>query len=321
MFAALAAQGDKAAGSLQILSSSIASDLLADVVMVNMQHMPVSRPEIDEQQHHLPSTSSEDGLSVDFPLLASLFKVCCFSFSLLILDSLLHFCLSFCTFQRASQIDQDEVPTAKDSAVVPSIADDIKTIPANSLVPSSVNAPMEENCSTPIVPLDTETAEANVLSAGATNLFDIRESSEASHASTELQGTQEHAGSLISSPPIENSSAGPSLAQSSEAHSPNSSAVETNQSQLSSSNALNSQHVLPKLDVNNVDLSDEAKDLLQKEAFMRIVESDKQEASSGSLARLPLLAHLGVEVHRAYNISSGRIVAFAELCLVVLCEA
>jgi hypothetical protein len=81
MFAALAAQGDKAAGSLQILSSSIASDLLADVVMVNMQHMPVSRPEIDEQQHHLPSTSSEDGLSVDFPLLASLFKVCCFSFS------------------------------------------------------------------------------------------------------------------------------------------------------------------------------------------------------------------------------------------------
>jgi symplekin len=318
MFAALAAQGDRAAGSLQILSSSIASDLLADVVMVNMQHMPVSRPEVDEQQHHLPSTSSEDGLAVDFPLLVSLFKVCCFSFSLLILDSL-HFCLSFCTFQRASQVDQDEVPTAKDSAVVPFIADDIKTFPANSLVPSSVNTPMEENNSTPIVPLDAETVEANVPSTGATNLIDIRESSEASHASTELQGTQEHAGSLISSPPIENSSAGPSLAQSSEAHSPNSSAVETNQSQLSSSNALNSQHVLPKLVVNNVDLSDEAKDLLQKEAFMRIL-SDKQEASSGSLARLPLLAHLGVEVHRAYNIS-GRIVAFAELCLVVLCDA
>jgi len=60
MFAALAAQGDRAAGSLQILSSSIASDLLAEVVLVNMQHLPISRPEVDQQQ--LPSTSSGDGL-------------------------------------------------------------------------------------------------------------------------------------------------------------------------------------------------------------------------------------------------------------------
>jgi len=75
MFAALAAQGDRAAGSLQILSSSIASDLLAEVVMVNMQHIPISRPEAD--QHQLPSTSSGDGiaLSSSFSLLASLLKV------------------------------------------------------------------------------------------------------------------------------------------------------------------------------------------------------------------------------------------------------
>lgn len=80
MFAALAAQGDRAAGSLQILSSSIASDLLAEVVMVNMQHMPVSRPEVDQQQHHLPSTSSDNGISVSFSLLTSLFQVCRFIF-------------------------------------------------------------------------------------------------------------------------------------------------------------------------------------------------------------------------------------------------
>lgn len=79
MFAALAAQGDRAAGSLQILSSSIAADLLAEVVMVNMQHLPVSGPEVDQQQH--PSTSrssvapSRNLLSGRFPLLEALWKV------------------------------------------------------------------------------------------------------------------------------------------------------------------------------------------------------------------------------------------------------
>lgn len=84
MFAALAAQGDRAAGSLQILSSSIASDLLAEVVMVNMQHLPISRPEVDQQQ--LPSMSSGDGLpfSSFFSLLGTLLKVCFFSCYILI---------------------------------------------------------------------------------------------------------------------------------------------------------------------------------------------------------------------------------------------
>lgn len=79
MFAALAAQGDRAAGSLQILSSSIAADLLAEVVMVNMQHLPVSHPEVDQQQS--PSAGQPSGapssslLSACFPLLESLLKV------------------------------------------------------------------------------------------------------------------------------------------------------------------------------------------------------------------------------------------------------
>ncbi|KAG2647818.1 hypothetical protein PVAP13_2KG241400 [Panicum virgatum] len=268
MFAALAAQGDRAAGSLQILSSSIASDLLAEVVMVNMQHIPISRPEAD--QHQLPSTSSGDGipLSSSFSLLASLLK-------------------------RAGQIDQYEVPPAKESAVVLSDADDIMTVPASSPVPSSVNLPMEEN-SSPTVPC-METAEVKVTSAGAKSLVDILESSETSHASTEPQGTQEHASSFISSLPADNSSAGLSLAQSSETRSPSSSILEANNSQLSSLNSLGSQYALPKFVVNNIDLSDEAKDLLQKESFLRILESDKQEATAGSIARLPLLAHLGVE--------------------------
>ncbi|KAF8680719.1 hypothetical protein HU200_045560 [Digitaria exilis] len=270
MFAALAAQGDRAGGSLQILSSSIASDLLAEVVMVNMQHIPISCPEVDQPQ--LPSTSSGDGIP--------------FSSSLSLLASLL---------KRVNQIDQDEAPPAKECAVVSTVADDIMAVPASSSVPSSVNLPMEEDSNSPTVPLCAETAEVKVTSAGANSSIDILESSETSHASTEPQGTQEHASRFISSLPADNSTAGRSLAQSSEACSPSSSTVEANHSQLSSFSSLSSQYVLPKLVVNNLDLSDEAKDLLQKESFLRILESDKQEASGGSIARLPLLAHLGVE--------------------------
>jgi symplekin len=194
-----------------------------------------------------------------------------------------------------NQIDQDEVPPTKESAVVPSVADDILTVPASSPVPSSVNLPMEENSSSPTVRV--ETAEVKVTCAGTNSLIDILESSETSHASTEPQGTQEHASSYISSLHADNSSAGLSLPQYSETRSPSSSTVEANQSHQSSLNSLSSQYVLPKLVVNNVDLSDEAKDLLQKESFLRILESDKQEGSGGSIARLPLLAHLGVEVY------------------------
>ena len=78
MFAALAAQGDRAAGSLQILSSSIAADLLAEVVMVNMQHLPVSHP-VDQQQSSSTSQASiarsSKLLSGPFPLLESLLEV------------------------------------------------------------------------------------------------------------------------------------------------------------------------------------------------------------------------------------------------------
>uniref|UniRef100_A0A0E0LQ68 Symplekin n=1 Tax=Oryza punctata TaxID=4537 RepID=A0A0E0LQ68_ORYPU len=276
MFAALAAQGDRAAGSLQILSSSIAADLLAEVVMVNMQHLPVSRPEVDQQQSAstgLPfGAPSSSLLSACFPLLESLLK-------------------------RINQNDGevDEAPQTINSAVVPSAAGETAAIPAIP-GPTSRNLPMEENSNSSSIPSDMETIEPKEPAADAARLsIEIQESSEASHASTELQGTQEHGCSFISSLPADNSSAGLGLAQSSETCSPSSSMVEASQAQFSYSSTLTSQHVLPKLVVTNIDLSDEAKDLLQKEAFLRILDSDKQDASGGSIARLPLLAHLGVE--------------------------
>jgi len=44
VFAALVAQGEKAAVSLDILISSISADLLADVVIANLRNLPFTRP-------------------------------------------------------------------------------------------------------------------------------------------------------------------------------------------------------------------------------------------------------------------------------------
>lgn len=49
MFGALVSQGEKAAGSLDILTASISSDLLAEVVISNMQHLPPICPNIDKE--------------------------------------------------------------------------------------------------------------------------------------------------------------------------------------------------------------------------------------------------------------------------------
>ncbi|KAM3392511.1 hypothetical protein ACQJBY_013577 [Aegilops geniculata] len=242
--------------------------------MVNMQHLPVSGPEVDQRQH--PSTSqssvapSRNLLSGRFPMLEALWKT-------------------------ISETDQAEAPPAKDSALVTSAAGEIIPVLVSSPVPSALKTPKEEDISS-AVPLDIEMVEAKVPTADATGLsMEIQESSDTSHASTEPQGTQEHSGSFVTPLPADNSSVGISLAQCSETRSPSSSTIDGSQSQFSSLNAPTSQYVLPKLVVTNVDLTDEAKDLLQKEAFLRILERDKQVESGGSKARLPLLSHLSVE--------------------------
>lgn len=83
----------------------------------------------------------------------------------------------------------------------------------------------------------------------------------------------------------------------SEAHSPNVAITDSIQTALSTSVALPSQYLLPKMSVTIVDLTDEQKDHMQKLAFVRIIEAYKQIAvAGGSHFRFSLLAHLGVEV-------------------------
>lgn len=88
MFGALVAQGEKAVASLEILISSISSDLLAEVVMANMRNLPPKYPKAegdDELLHDISIIGSDDkvkyppsfvagvmSLSSTFPPIASL---------------------------------------------------------------------------------------------------------------------------------------------------------------------------------------------------------------------------------------------------------
>ena len=58
MFGALVAQGERAVGSLGILISSISTDLLAEVVMANMRHIPPERPKDEGEEESLLNMGS-----------------------------------------------------------------------------------------------------------------------------------------------------------------------------------------------------------------------------------------------------------------------
>lgn len=94
MFGALVAQGDKAIGPLEIIFSSISVDLLAEVVMANMRHLPPTRPKDEREDEPILGMGSvscfvsssvpvmQSSFSSDvpslwsaFPLIASLLNV------------------------------------------------------------------------------------------------------------------------------------------------------------------------------------------------------------------------------------------------------
>lgn len=99
---------------------------------------------------------------------------------------------------------------------------------------------------------------------------------------------------------IKEESPEPSLTSTADASSTGNAALPLSEEQSTSVVASSVQFVLPKMQVTNIDLSDEDKDRMQREAFVRIVESDEQLlVAGGTHTRLSLLAHIGVEViHR-----------------------
>lgn len=105
---------------------------------------------------------------------------------------------------------------------------------------------------------------------------------------------------------IKEESPEPSLTSTADVSSAGNAASHPSEEQSTVAVASSVQFVLPKMQVINLELSDEDKDRLQREAFVRIVESDEQLlVAGGSHARLSLLAHIGIEVIHCLILHKG----------------
>ncbi|KAF3331748.1 symplekin isoform X1 [Carex littledalei] len=232
MFATLAAQGERAANSLEVLSSSISSELLAEVVLVNMYNLPPTQPGGDEEN----GAPASDVVGT-FAQLASLFD------------------------------DPNKVELATE-ADIPSTP----TQPEPEITESEILTPV--------------TAVTTTLAPQIKPEPEITESEIPGLDSTATQGIVK----------IKEESPEPSLTSTADASSTGNAALPPSEEQSTAVVACSVQFVLPKMQVTNIDLSDEDKDRMQREAFVRIVESDEQLlVAGGTHTRLSLLAHIGVE--------------------------
>ncbi|KAG1339102.1 putative symplekin [Cocos nucifera] len=306
MFGALVAQGDKAAGSLEILVSSITCDLLAEVVIANMQHLPPTCPEADGKEELVPGLGHASGfVSNCLPALqpsALVSNILSLSSSLPMLASLLNIQPSAShDISKIQQEDEEKMTSTTDATLLPSSVGDGIAATSASLTASVEPSELVTETDSSAVPLyvNMETMESKIPGLDSTSSFEeIQESQDASHTSTaELQETNlGHAINLDSTMRLDASSTDCVATSASEAQSPKIAITDASQLPCISSVAAAPQYVLPKMTVTNVDLTDEDKDHLQKEAFMRILEAYKQIAiSGGSQIHFSLLSHLGIE--------------------------
>ncbi|KAG5060451.1 hypothetical protein JHK87_001480 [Glycine soja] len=303
-FGALIAQGEKAVGHLEILISSISADLLAEVVMANMQNLPTYYPNAegnDEQLQDISMIGSDDkakypasfvaavmSLSSTFPPIASL------------LDA--HQSVS----KEKSQVEEEIAETATNIGPVHSGMNiESENIPSPPDFPSSdASIPGVENgCTT--VPPDPDIHDVGNSESGIPGLDSFGRSDAVSQTfapsllvSTEIcqeDGSQEQDTSLDQRSPL---NLAPSISTDrSEELSPKAAVRDANS--LVSSTATSvvpPRLVLPKMIAPVVDLEDEQKDRLQQSCFMRIIDAYKQIAvAGGSNVRFSILAYLGVE--------------------------
>ncbi|RZS21206.1 hypothetical protein BHM03_00053818 [Ensete ventricosum] len=283
MFGALVAQGEKAAGSLEILISSISSDLLAEVVMANMQHLPPTCPKTDKDD-----VASETG----YPS--------CLASSVLPSIQLSHFAFHL---QESHQISEEKVmDTVETTLLSSSVGDGSAMMPA--ILPASVSPfpVVTQNGSSAVsLSLNSATEERVIPGVDSTSSTDeIQESHDASHSSNPEvnDSSQDHATSLGSLVPSNVLSTCSMATDVLETQSTGVGIFDTSQASSTASLVTSCQYVLPKMMILDVNLTDEAKDQLQKVAFVRILDAYKQVAISGGLdARCSLLVHLGIEVY------------------------
>ncbi|CAA6661820.1 unnamed protein product [Spirodela intermedia] len=257
-FGALVAQGDKAVQLLDILISSISSDLLAEVVMTNMRHLPPSCPKIDNEQE-------ENDIGLDSSMVGGVRLL----FGL-------HFCLIFYDAKKISYVDsmQSGVSTTANicgtADVPPSVSHSIEgsqsSIPGLGTVAHnemSELANISQSSTSEIV----GSSQGMVISSESKVLFE-----------TNLSGSMP---TYVSETP----SSSATLTDSGFPASTNSTSV-----------PVSSQYSLPKMVAPVINLTDEQKDHMQKIAYMRIIEAYKHIAVAGGIQlRFALLACLGVE--------------------------
>ncbi|GFY82372.1 HEAT repeat-containing protein [Actinidia rufa] len=307
MFGALVAQGEKAIGSLEILISSISADLLAEVVMTNMRHLPPNCPKAEgDEEPSLNRGSSPNvvGCDAQFKHLSSILT------QLLSVSSAPTQMNILLDAQWSSSNDIENPQGDKELAVMAVSDNDVvctvvRYESEQALVPVPVCSSDEVQSATEtgVSALPSGVLDVGNLESGIPGLDSVTHSDRLAETLTgpsltpiDLEDASQEQVSSLSKSPLD---LVPSLSTDrSEELSPK--AAITDASSINSSTAtsvgLSAQFVLPKMSAPVIDLADEEKDTLQKLAFTRVVEAYKQIAiAGGSHVRFSLLAYLGME--------------------------
>ncbi|KAL7585064.1 hypothetical protein Lser_V15G42716 [Lactuca serriola] len=283
MFRSLVEQGEQSAAMLEILISSLSADLLAQVVMANMPNLPSIRP---------TQEGKEDILNSGSHLSTYLAEIISRSNNSQITQS--------ATDTHTDEPQKPEVEVAKDADMAHSVTEQEDVVP--TCPPFSVDIPSIKTV-TSVIPLeDTDIGELEDGIPGldsSTRDDDMPEIQvDTSLVSADMEeDTQEQITNIArSSMDID---IVPSMStDKSEELSPKAAMADANNinSSTATSVQLTSKVVLPKMSAPVISLTDEQKDLVQKSAFIRIIEAYKLIAvAGGSQLRFSLISFLGVE--------------------------
>ncbi|KAL5710209.1 hypothetical protein ACHQM5_020801 [Ranunculus cassubicifolius] len=289
MFGTLIAQGEVATGPLEMLISSISADLVTELVMSTMQFLPPTRPRAEEDGESAILTSHSTQPCPFVSKLASLFGG--FPQIASLLDVQIN--------PEDMKTQQPDITMSDIGATHGDISDATETMVSSGdhLPDFTVSSGLEIGDSDIQLDIhDTENMESGIPGLSDIHTDGSPESLETTDlASTGLPGLiLDRLTNLESVVPA---SSGSMLADGSDEVSPNvtvSDAISV--ASISTTSALSSQFVLPKMSAPVVNLTDEQKDDLQRTAFTRIIESyNRVSVAGGSQLRFSLLACLGVE--------------------------
>ncbi|KAK4742576.1 hypothetical protein SAY87_000577 [Trapa incisa] len=284
-FAALVAQGEKATALLEILISSISADLLAEVVMYNMCHLPTEWPNANEEVSPVDTIT----LFTAFPDIASLLGA-----QQNVPDDFVELPVEkedhAVTVDGIQMVDDETIHGTESieyPAALPSSSDNSDGLEKGHIIASAFMQHEVEDIESEIPGLASSThtnGQSEIMAASSLESTDVEATS------------HERDTSLARKLRLEIS---PSLSNDrSEEHSPKPIFMDGNipLSSTATSSGFSCHVVLPKMSAPVVNLPEDQKDHLQKLAFARVIEAYKDvEVAGGSKARSSLLSYMGIE--------------------------